>query len=198
VRGLDYVPEELAAIDRILADTYFCNFSTFQSIPDSWAVGQLFPIVPIQRLNEEPKRRGILADITCDSDGKINRFIDLRDVKDRLELHDVAPDEKYLVGVFLIGAYQEILGDLHNLFGDTNAVHVRVLPDGGYDLSHVVDGDRVAEVLRYVQYQPEVLATRVRAALEEAVRRGDVGLSESKQLLKAFREGLQGYTYLEA
>jgi arginine decarboxylase len=198
VRSLDYVPEELEAIDRILADTYFCNFSTFQSIPDSWAVGQLFPIVPVQRLHEEPKRRGILADITCDSDGKINRFIDLRDVKDRLELHEVAEDESYVIGIFLVGAYQEILGDLHNLFGDSNAVHVRVSSDGSYDLAHVVEGDRVSEVLHYVQFQAEDLANRVRASLEAAVRRGEVGLSESKQLLRLFREGLEGYTYLES
>ena len=197
VRGMDYVPDELAAIERIMADTYFCNFSTFQSVPDSWAVGQLFPVLPVHRLEEEPRRRGILADITCDSDGKINRFIDLRDVKDCLELHELRPDQDYVLGIFLVGAYQEILGDLHNLFGDSNAVHVRVRADGGYELDHVVEGDRVTDVLRYVQFQPEDLANRMRTALEAAVRRGDIGLAESKQSMRLFREGLDGYTYLE-
>jgi arginine decarboxylase len=198
VRELEYVPDELQGLERILADTYYCNFSCFQSIPDSWAVGQLFPIVPLQRLQEEPRRRGILADITCDSDGKVDRFIDLRDVKDVLELHEVKPGDDYLIGAFLVGAYQEILGDLHNLFGDINAVHVRVTDDGGYVLDHVVEGDTVAEVLQYVEFNVEDLTRQMRQTVEAGVRDGRVTLEQSKQLLQLFKGGLDGYTYLES
>jgi arginine decarboxylase len=166
-------------------------------MPDSWAIGQLFPIVPVHRLNEEPRRRGILADITCDSDGKIDRFIDLRDVKEVLELHEVRPGEEYLLGAFLVGAYQEILGDLHNLFGDINAVHVQVNADGTYELDNVVQGDTVSEVLRYVQFGPEDLLEHMRRAVEASVRRGELSFKESKQLLELYRLGLDGYTYLE-
>jgi arginine decarboxylase len=196
VRDLEYVPDELAGLEKDMADTYYCNFSTFQSMPDSWAVGQLFPIIPIQRLNEEPRRRALLADITCDSDGKIDRFIDLRDVKEVLELHELKPGEDYVVGAFLVGAYQEILGDLHNLFGDINAVHVRVT-DAGYELEHFVEGDTVSEVLRYVEMSPEDLLQRMRRAVEDGVRRGMLSLQESKQLLELYKSGLDGYTYLE-
>jgi len=196
VRDLEYVPDELAGLEKDMADTYYCNFSTFQSMPDSWAVGQLFPIIPIQRLNEEPRRRALLADITCDSDGKIDRFIDLRDVKEVLELHELKPGEDYVVGAFLVGAYQEILGDLHNLFGDINAVHVRVT-DAGYELEHFVEGDTVSEVLRYVEMSPEDLLQRMRRSVEDGVRRGVISLQESKQLLELYKTGLDGYTYLE-
>jgi arginine decarboxylase len=198
VRELEYVADELQGLERIMADTYYCNFSTFQSMPDSWAIGQLFPIVPVQRLNEEPRRRAVLADITCDSDGKIDKFIDLRDVKDILELHEPKTGEDYLLGAFLVGAYQEILGDLHNLFGDINAVHVQVTPDGGYVLDHVVQGDSVSEVLRYVEFGPEVLLERMRRAVEAAVRRGELSFKESKQLIELYKTGLDGYTYLES
>jgi arginine decarboxylase len=197
VRELEYVPDELATLEKDMADTYYCNFSTFQSMPDSWAVGQLFPIMPIQRLHEEPRRRAILADITCDSDGKIDRFIDLRDVKEVIELHDTKRGEDYVVGTFLVGAYQEILGDLHNLFGDINAVHVRVTEDGGYALEHVVEGDTVAEVLRYVEMSGEDLMQRMRRAVEGGVRRGTITFQDSKHILELYKLGLDGYTYLE-
>jgi arginine decarboxylase len=198
VRELEYVPDELAGLEKDMADTYYCNFSTFQSLPDAWAVDQLFPIIPVQRLTEEPRRRGVLADITCDSDGKIDRFIDLRDVKEVLELHDVRPGDDYVVGAFLVGAYQEILGDLHNLFGDINAVHISVTPDGGYKLEHVVEGDTVSEVLRYVEMSPEDLTQRFRKAVEEGVRENRLSFQESKQLLGLYKSGLDGYTYLES
>ncbi|MEM7249095.1 MAG: biosynthetic arginine decarboxylase [Acidobacteriota bacterium] len=196
-RKLRYVPEELEGLERLVADTYFCNFSTFQSIPDAWAVDQLFPVVPLQRLGERPTRRGIIGDMTCDSDGKLSRFIDLRDVKDSLELHAVGEDESYLLGIFLVGAYQETLGDLHNLFGDSHAVHVAVGENGDYELREVIEGDRVSEVLHYVQYSSDDLLGRLRRSLESAVQRNDLRLSESKQLLQLFRNGLEGYTYLE-
>jgi arginine decarboxylase len=196
VRGLDYVPDELEGLEKHLADVYYCNFSVFQSAPDLWAVGQLFPIVPIHRLKQKPTRRAVLADITCDSDGKVDKFIDLRDVKDVLELHPLG-EQPYYLGVFMVGAYQEILGDLHNLFGDTNAVHVSVDPDGGYNIDSVLEGDTVTEVLGYVGYNRGELVTRVRLACEKAVRRGDLTLKDSRRLLRAFRQGLDGYTYLE-
>src|SRR5215475_7281877 len=144
VREMDYVPEELAGLEALLSDTYFCNFSVFQSMPDSWAVKQLFPIMPIHRLNEPPTRRAVLGDITYDSDGKIDQFIDLRDVRNTLELHSFS-GQPYFLGAFLLGAYQEILGDLHNLFGDTNAVHVLFDEKGEVVIDSVVKGDAVRE-----------------------------------------------------
>jgi arginine decarboxylase len=196
IRGLSYVPDELNGLYRALADTYFCNFSVFQSIPDSWAVDQLFPVVPIHRLDERPTRQAVLADITCDSDGKVDHFIDLHDVKDTLELH--APNgEPYLLGVFLVGAYQEILGDLHNLFGDTNAVQVSIQGEGLYHLDSVVEGDTVTEVLNYVQYSRKELVTLVRRSCEAAVKSGQMTIEESAKLLASFQRGLEGYTYLE-
>jgi arginine decarboxylase len=197
VRELDHVPEELEGIEKALSDTYFCNFSMFQSLPDSWAIDQLFPIVPIHRLNEPPTRRAVLADITCDSDGKIDQFIDLHDVKHVLELHPVAPGQEYYLGMFMVGAYQEILGDLHNLFGDTNTVHVSLEEHGGYRIEHVVTGDTVTDVLRYVSYNKEELVTRVRRAAEVAMRANRMTIQESRQLLKMYEDGLSGYTYLE-
>ncbi len=195
IRGLDYVPEELQPLERALSDTYFCNFSTFQSLPDFWAVGQLFPVMPIHRLDEEPRQRGTIADITCDSDGKIDRFIDLRDVKDVLELH--RPNgEDYLIGIFLTGAYQETLGDMHNLFGDANAVHVSLADDGEYQVDHVIKGDSIHEVLSYVQYQPNNLISRLRRGVEAAVRAGRISLEESAYFLRRYEQGLEGYTYL--
>jgi arginine decarboxylase len=196
VREAEYVPDDLEGLERSLADTYFCNFSCFQSLPDFWAVQQLFPILPIHRLNTEPTRRGVLADITCDSDGKIDRFIDLRDVKHALELHPLN-GEDYILGVFITGAYQEILGDMHNLFGDTNAVHVRILPEGGYRIEHVVKGDTVEEVLRFVQYSVEDLMHRLRQNVEAAVRSGTISFEESRHFLEKYETGLEGYTYLE-
>ena len=195
IRELDYVPDDLEGLEKGLADTYYGNFSVFQSVPDHWAVKQLFPIMPLHRLNERPTRRGIIADLTCDSDGKMDQFIDLRDVRSSLELHPYN-GQPYFIGVFLVGAYQEILGDLHNLFGDTNAVHI-ALDDGGYRIDHVVEGDSVTEVLGYVQYQRPYLVQRVRQATEEAARKGRLTLEEAALLMKRYEEGLSGYTYLE-
>ena len=194
VRDLPYVPDELEGLERQLSDTYYCNFSVFQSIPDHWAVRQLFPTVPIHRLNRPPLRRAVIADLTCDSDGKIDEFIDLRDVKHVLELHSLNGQE-YLLGTFLVGAYQEILGDLHNLFGDTDAVHVRHDGDD-YRVEHVVEGDSVAEVLSYVQYSKEDLVSRVRRAVEVALREKRLTMAESGRFMKRYEEGLEGYTYL--
>jgi len=196
VRQLSYVPDEMEPLRRTLADTYFCNFSVFQSAPDSWAVDQLFPIVPIHRLDERPTRQGILADITCDSDGKVDKFIDLHDVKDTLELHDL-DGKPYYLGFFLMGAYQEILGDLHNLFGDTNAVHVTLTGQNIYKVEHVVEGDTVTEVLEYVQYSRRSLVKSLRQAAELAVSEKRLTLEESASIIQAYLQGLEGYTYLE-
>ena len=197
VKDLDYVPEELQNLDTLLSDTYFCNFSVFQSMPDSWAIKQLFPIMPIHRLNECPTRRAVLGDITCDSDGKIDQFIDLRDVKSTLELHPVTDGQPYYLGTFLLGAYQEILGDLHNLLGDTNAVHVMMEADGTANVDTVIKGDSVTEVLHYVQYNAEILTNRVRKDVERAVRAGMLSVQESREFLGFYENGLAGYTYLE-
>ena len=191
-----YVPEELENLEKQLADTYFCNFSVFQSLPDSWAIGQLFPLIPIHRHNERPSRSAVLADITCDSDGKINKFIDLHDVKDVLSLHPLN-DRPYHLGVFLVGAYQEILGDLHNLFGDTNAVHVTLTSDGHYRVDSVVEGDTVSDVLNYVSYSRKDMVRRFRAACEKALRNGQMTLEDSARLIAMFQTELEGYTYLE-
>jgi arginine decarboxylase len=196
VHTLDYVPEELSGLERALADTYFCNFSVFQSAPDHWAVKQLFPTMPIHRLNERPTRRAILADLTCDSDGKVDRFIDLRDVKSVLEVHQVQPGRPYYLAMFMVGAYQEILGDLHNLFGDTNAVHLSMDEEHGYRVERVIEGDSVAEVLTYVQYDKQELIRRIRSRLEIAVRTGQINVKESGLLMKRYEEGLSAYTYL--
>jgi len=195
-RELDYFPEELEGLAAMLSDTYFCNFSLFQSMPDSWAVKQLFPILPIHRLNEPPSRHAILGDISCDSDGKIDQFIDRRDVKRTLPLHPFS-SEPYYLGAFLVGAYQEILGDLHNLFGDTNAVHVSLGDNGEIMLDTVIKGDTVREVLDYVQFRSETLLGSFRRDVEAAVRDGKIGYEESGRLLRFYEEGLQGYTYLE-
>jgi arginine decarboxylase len=195
VRELDYVPEDLEDLEKGLADTYYGNLSVFQSAPDHWAVKQLFPVLPIHRLDEKPKRRGVIADLTCDSDGKISRFIDQRDVKDVLELHPWT-NQPYYLGMFLVGAYQEILGDLHNLFGDTHAVHVRLDEEAGYHVEHVVEGDAVKDVLAYVQYDSSSLIEKVRRTMERALRRGQISIEESAQLRKRFEQGLAEYTYL--
>jgi arginine decarboxylase len=194
VRDLTYVPDELEGLEKQLSDTFYCNFSLFQSLPDHWAVRQLFPTLPLDRLNKQPQRRGVLADLTCDSDGKMDQFIDLRDVKHFLELHPLN-GESYYIGTFLVGAYQEILGDLHNLFGDTDAVHVRLDGDD-YRVEHVVEGDSVAEVLAYVQYSKDDLISRVRRAMEVALREKRITPAESGRLMRRYEEGLEGYTYL--
>jgi arginine decarboxylase len=195
-KELVYFPEELEGLDALLSDTYFCNFSLFQSMPDSWAIKQLFPIMPIHRLDERPTRSAVLGDISCDSDGKVDQFIDRRDVKKTLALHPFN-NGTYILGAFLLGAYQEILGDLHNLFGDTNAVHVSLSDQGDVVLETVVQGDTVREVLAYVQYNSGALLDEFRKDVELAVREQRVGYEEAGRLLKFYEEGLQGYTYLE-
>ena len=198
------LPEEFEELPETLSDIYFCNFSLFQSMPDSWAIDQLFPIMPIHRLTEEPLRRGVLADITCDSDGKIDHFVDKRIDKKSLELHDVkdlpgegAGVEPYYLGVFLLGAYQEILGDLHNLLGDTHAVHLSWDAQEGWDIEEVIEGDTVEEVLQYVQYDIADMKRAMRQDVEAACRQQRLTFAEGKSLLKFYDDGLEGYTYLE-
>jgi arginine decarboxylase len=195
-RELDYVPDDLAGLERDLADTYYLNFSVFQSMPDSWAIGQLFPVLPLHRHGEKPERSATLADITCDSDGKVDRFIALRNVKRTLELHAPRAGEPYHVGFFLVGAYQEILGDMHNLFGDTNAVHVDVHDDGRVRLSNIVRGDRVQDVLSYVQYFEQDLLASLRRSIEQAIEEDRITFEESAALIRRYESGLRGYTYL--
>jgi len=195
-KGLDYVPEELEGLQASLSDTYFCNFSLFQSMPDSWAIKQLFPVMPIHRLDERPTRAAVLGDVTCDSDGKIDQFIDRRDVKRTLPLHALR-NEPYYLGAFLIGAYQEILGDLHNLFGDTNAVHVSTDERGEVVVDAVIKGDTVREVLDYVEFDPNQLVQKLRDSIEHAVREGRICDSQAGRFLRFYEDGLGGYTYLE-
>ncbi|MBA2356333.1 MAG: biosynthetic arginine decarboxylase [Acidobacteria bacterium] len=196
VSQMDIVPEDLQGLDELLSATYFCNFSLFQSIPDSWAIGQLFPVMPIHRLDERPTQHAVLGDITCDSDGKIDHFIDRRDVKNTLPLHALN-NEPYLLGVFLVGAYQEILGDLHNLFGDTHAVHVSLNDKEEVELDAVIKGDTVKEVLDYVEFDVEHLISKLRLDVEAAVRDQRLDYLESGRLLRFYEDGLHGYTYLE-
>jgi len=197
-RRLKRVPEEVAELPEQLAAIYYGNFSVFQSVPDSWAIDQLFPILPIHRLDEEPTVRCVVADLTCDSDGKIDRFIDVEDPKQVLEVHKVRADQPYMMAIFMAGAYQEILGDLHNLFGDTNAVHVRLSEDieDEYEVSHVVKGDSIHEVLDYVEYVPSVMVERMRLQAERAKREGRITVDQVKLLLKHYEESLGSYTYL--
>lgn len=195
-KSLKHTPEELKNLDKILADKYFCNFSLFQSLPDSWAIDQLFPIMPIQRLDERPTRNATLQDITCDSDGKIANFVTNRSISNVLPVHVLKKNEGYYLGVFLIGAYQEILGDLHNLFGDTNAVHISV-NDKGYHIDQIFDGETVEEVLDYVQYNPKKLVRQLETWVTKSVKQGRISLEEGKEFLSNYRSGLYGYTYLE-
>ena len=193
---LKELPEELEELEKGLADTYYGNLSVFQSAPDHWAVKQLFPVMPIQRLTEKPSRRAIIADLTCDSDGKIDQFIDQHDVKNVLELHPL-DGRRYYLAVFMVGAYQEILGDLHNLFGDTDAVHVVVDDEsGGYIVDHVVEGEDVKDVLTYVEYDQAALTEKVRRLAEDARRRGDISIEEATRLRARYKQGLWEYTYL--
>jgi arginine decarboxylase len=196
-RKLERLPEELEDLESILSDTYFCNFSVFQSLPDSWAIDQLFPIMPIHRLDERPTRTGVLADITCDSDGKIDHFVSLRDVKRTLELHELKPDEKYYLAVFLVGAYQETLGDLHNLFGDTHVVHVRLHDEGGWWIEEIVKGDTANKVLEYMEYDVAELYPALARDCERAIRDGRMTLAESQTLKRFYESELDGYAYLE-
>ncbi len=195
-KSMKHVPEELKNLDKILADKYFCNFSLFQSLPDSWAIDQLFPIMPIQRLNERPTRSATLQDITCDSDGKIANFVTNRNVSHILPVHTLKKNDTYYLGVFLVGAYQEILGDLHNLFGDTNAVHISV-KDNSYHIDQIFDGETVEEVLSYVQYNPKKLVRQLEIWVTKSVKEGKISIEEGKEFLSNYRSGLYGYTYLE-
>jgi arginine decarboxylase len=189
----DTYSEIINDVDATLVDRYFCNFSLFQSLPDSWAIDQLFPIMPIHRLDEEPTRRGTLQDVTCDSDGKIDRFVGDKNGRPSLELHDIHDDEDYMLGIFLTGAYQEILGDLHNLFGDTNAVHIRIA-DSGYEITDLVHGDTVTEVLNYVQFGASNLLARFRRKVGAAK---NISRQEANTFIAEYVAGLEGYTYLE-
>jgi len=196
-KELKHVTPELADLDRVLSDIYYCNFSVFQSLPDSWAIDQLFPVMPIHRLDEEPTRNAILADITCDCDGKIDKFIDKRGVKRFLPLHELRNSDEYILGAFLVGAYQETLGDLHNLLGDTNVVTVRILENGEYEFVNEQEGDSVADVLSYVEYDPKRLFVSFRKKAEQAVRSNRISPQERKEIVQAYEAGLRGYTYFE-
>jgi arginine decarboxylase len=197
VRQQEYVPDDLEDLEQIMSSIYYVNMSIFQSAPDIWALDQLFPILPIHRLDEEPTERGTLADLTCDSDGKIDQFIDLRDVKSVLELHALNPGQPYYLAMFLSGAYQEVMGNLHNLFGDTNVVHIK-LTHKGYEIEHVVKGDTMKEVLGYVQYDSEDLIENMRRRTEQALQDRQITLQESQMLLQNYEQSLSQYTYLSS
>ena len=195
-RSMKHPPEELRKAARMLPEKYFCNFSLFQSLPDSWAIDQMFPIMPITRLDEKPTRECTIQDVTCDSDGKINRFVAPAGSSYCLSVHDLKPNEPYYLGVFLVGAYQEILGDLHNLFGDTNAVHITLTKDG-YEIAQIIDGEAVADVLDYVEYNPKKLVRNLESWVTASMKRGVITPEEGRQFLNNSRSGLYGSTYLE-
>ena len=195
-KTLKHVPDELRGLDKLLADKYFCNFSLFQSLPDCWGIDQLFPIMPIERLNERPTRNCTLQDITCDSDGKVANFAVNGGQSNVLPVHALRKNEPYYIGVFLVGAYQEILGDMHNLFGDTTAAHISVTDDG-YQIDQIIDGETVEEVLEYVQYNPKKLVRKLEQWVTKGVKEGKLSLEEGKEFLSTYRSGLYGYTYLE-
>lgn len=195
-KSMKHIPEELRSISKLLADKYFCNFSLFQSLPDTWAIDQLFPVVPLQRLDERPTRQATLQDVTCDSDGKISNFVTGGHTSSTLPVHPLKKGDSYYLGIFLIGAYQEILGDMHNLFGDTNAVHVS-MKDGHYHIDQIFDGETVEEVLDYVQYNPKKLVRQLEIWVTKSVKQGRISLEEGKEFLSNYRSGLYGYTYLE-
>lgn len=189
--------KDLAEIDNVLADIYYGNFSVFQSLPDAWAIDQLFPVMPVHRLDEFPTRQGFLSDITCDSDGRIDRFIDSSGIKNTLDLHPLEDGEEYYLGVFLVGAYQETLGDLHNLLGDTNVVSIRVNEDGTFEFSREIKGDSVADILSYVEYDPRRILDSLRETAESAIRNGTITPADRYRIMQAFDDGLRGYTYFE-
>jgi arginine decarboxylase len=191
------VPDDLRSLAAALAGTYYANLSVFRSAPDTWAIEQLFPVMPIHRLDEQPTHLGHFADLTCDSDGKLARFISDGQAKPLLELHELQGDEPYLIGLFLGGAYQEVMGNLHNLFGTTNAVHIRLAPGGGYRVDHVVRGDTNAEVLEAMEHDPELLLERLRLASEAAIQRGDLRISEARRLMDHVETSLRQTTYLQ-
>ena len=194
--GMKHVPEDLRKISKMIPDKYFCNFSLFQSLPDSWAIDQLFPIVPISRLDEKPTRTCTIQDITCDSDGKIANFISAQGTSSALPVHPLKPGEPYYLAVFLVGAYQEILGDMHNLFGDTNAVHVSVFKDR-YEIDQIIEGETVDEVLDYVQYNPKKLVRNLETWVTASMKAGTITPEEGRDFISTYRSGLFGYTYLE-
>jgi arginine decarboxylase len=196
LKRVKFIPEELQGLEQAMASIYYCNFSVFQSAPDVWAIDQLFPVIPIHRLGEEPTERATLADVTCDSDGVIDRFIDVEDEQRTLAVHPYKPEEPYYLGMFLNGAYQEILGDLHNLFGDTNAVHVRLNGEFGYSIRHLVKGDSIADVLKYVEYDPEAMSEAIRRGAERAVASGRLSNEQLRTLLRHYERSLRSYTYL--
>ena len=189
--------EDLTDLDKILAEKYFCNFSMFQSLPDHWAIDQLFPVMPLHRLDEKPTHRANLQDITCDSDGKIERFIGNRSYNPTLTLHSLKMYENYYIGVFMVGAYQEILGDMHNLFGDTNTVHVTINDDGTYNIEEIIAGETVSDVLDYVQYDSKKLVRTIETWVSNAIKEGKITNKEGKEFLAIYCSGLYGYTYLE-
>lgn len=191
------VPTELEYLPELLADIYYGNFSVFQSLPDSWAIGQVFPVMPIHRLNEAPTRQAIIADLTCDCDGKLKKFAGPEGETSTIALHPIKAGEEYYLGVFLVGAYQETLGDLHNLFGDTNVASVRINADSSIDFVHEIHGDSIADVLSYVEYEPNKLYQQFRYTAEQAVRDGIISVADRQQMLAAYSEGLRGYTYFE-
>ncbi len=194
--SMKHPPEELRKVTRMLPEKYFCNFSLFQSLPDSWAIDQMFPIMPIQRLDEKPTRIATIQDITCDSDGKVAHFVSPQGTATGLPLHPLKVNEPYYIGVFLVGAYQEILGDLHNLFGDTNAVHISVNKDG-YVIEQVIDGETVADVLDYVEYNPKKMVRNLESWVSASMKKGVITAEEGRQFLNTYKSGLYGITYLE-
>jgi arginine decarboxylase len=194
---LKHVPKDVQYIDRLLFDIYYGNFSLFQSLPDVWAINQIFPLMPIHRLKEVPQNPAIISDITCDCDGKIDKFADYEHDRGQIMLHDLKEDEEYYLGVFLVGAYQETLGDLHNLFGDTNVVSVYVHDDGSYEVSQELEGDSVADVLSYVEYDVKAMKNRLKQTAEDSIKKGFITAKERKKILEGFDEGLRGYTYFE-
>jgi arginine decarboxylase len=196
-KELKQPPKALDGLDYALSDIYYCNFSVFQSLPDAWAIDHLFPIMPVHRLNEEPTRQAVLADITCDCDGKIDKFIDPHGMRRTLPVHDLNGDQEYYLGAFLVGAYQETLGDLHNLLGDTNVVTIRVKENGDYDFVGELEGDSVADVLNYVEYDTKDLLEHFRDLAERAVRQGRISVQDRRRIVKVYRAGLDGYTYFE-
>lgn len=197
VPKLRFVPDDMRDLEELMADIYYCNFSIFQSLPDSWAIDQLFPVMPIQRLNEKPTRLAVLSDITCDCDGKIDHFVSMPDNRGALPVHGLGPDEDYVLAIFLVGAYQETLGDLHNLFGDTNVASIHVDDAGEITYAEEFDGDSVGDVLSYVEYNPQGLLARFRELAEEAVRQKRISATERREILDAYENGLRGYTYFE-
>ena len=191
------VPEELQHLPELLADIYYGNFSLFQSLPDIWAIDQLLPVMPIHRLNEQPTQDAVIADLTCDCDGKIDRFSTRQGIRRTIKLHSMKKTQEYYLGVFLVGAYQETLGDLHNLFGDTNVVSVKVTANNKFQFQREFQGDTIADVLSYVEYDPKQMFEKFRKRAEQAVQAGKISAIKRKQMMRAFKESLDGYTYFE-